>query len=71
MQERRRSMMEELRKAEDVRERLQGLEQVAKSYPAGHDMRVRLESMNLDRVLEMAEDDIKTLRDVLLHPGGS
>ncbi len=69
MQERRNSMIEELNKAEDVRERLQGLQEVARSYPAGHDMRRRLESMNIDRVLEMVEDDINTLRDVLLHPG--
>ncbi len=71
MQERRTAMIEELKKAEDVRERLQGLQQVARFYPAGHDMRQRLESMNIDRVLEMVEDDINTLRDVLLHPGGS
>ncbi len=63
--------IEELRKAEDVRERLQGLEQVARSYPVGHAMRERLESMNLERVLQMVEDDIKTLRDDLIHPGGT
>jgi hypothetical protein len=71
MQERRMAMVDELRKAEVVRERLQGLEQVARSYPAGHNMRQRLESMNLERVLEMVEDDINTLRDALLHPGGT
>jgi hypothetical protein len=65
------AMVDELRKAEVVRERLQGLEQVARSYPAGHNMRQRLESMNLERVLEMVEDDINTLRDALLHPGGT
>ncbi len=63
--------IEELRKAEDVRERLQGLEQVARSYPVGHEMRERLESMNLEQVLQMVEDDIKTLRDDLIHPGGT
>lgn len=71
MEERHVLRVEELHKMEDVRERLQGLQQVAMSYPAGHDMRVRLESMNLDWVLEMVEDDIKTLREDLLHPGGS
>lgn len=71
MQERDAASVEELNKAEDVRERLQGLQEVARSYPDGHDMRVRLESLNLDRVLEMVEDDIKTRRDDLLHPGGS
>ena len=48
MQERRAEMVEELRKAEVVRERLLALEQVAESYPDGHDMRVRLESLNLE-----------------------
>ena len=69
MQERRTSMVEELKKAEDVRERLQGLQEVARSYPAGHDMRQRLESMNIDRVLETVEEDISTLRETLIHPG--
>ncbi len=71
MQERDAAMIEELNKAEDVRERLQGLQEVAKSYPDGHDMRVRLESMNIDRVLQMVEEDINARRDALLHPGGS
>ena len=71
MEERHVLRVEELHKMEDVRDRLQGLQQVAMSYPAGHDMRVRLESMNLERVLEMVEEDMKTLRDDLLHPGGS
>ena len=71
MQERRTSMIDELNKAEDVRERLEGLQQVARSYPAGHDMSQRLKSMNIDRVLQMVKDDIKTLREILLHPGGS
>ncbi len=71
MQERHTSMIQELHKAEDVRERLQGLEEVARSYPADHDMRQRLESMNIGQILEMVENDIDTLRDALLHPGGS
>ena len=71
MQERDAANIEELRKMEDVRDRLQGLQQVTRSYPGGHDMRERLESMNIDQVLEMVEDDIKTLRNTLLHPGGS
>lgn len=71
MQERDAASLEELNKAEDVRERLLGLQEVARSYPDGHDMRVRLESLNLDRVLEMVEDDIKTRRDDLLHPVGA
>ena len=71
MQERDSARIEELNKAEDVRERLQGLREVARSYPDGHDMRVRLESMNIDRFLEMVEEDINTQREALLHPGAS
>lgn len=71
MEERHVLRVEDLHKMEDVRDRLQGLQQVAMSYPAGHHMRARLESMNIDQILELVEDDIKTLRDELLHPGGS
>ena len=71
MQERDAAALEKLRKMEDVRNRLQGLQQVTRSYPVGHDMRERLESMNIDQVLEMVENDINTLRNTLLHPGES
>lgn len=71
MQDRHTSMIQELHKAQDVREKLRGLEEVARSYPADHDMRQRLESMNIGQILEMVENDISTLRDALLHPGGS
>jgi hypothetical protein len=46
------------------------LDRVTKSYPEGHDMRVRLESMNPPRVLDTVEEDIDNLREGLLHPGG-
>ena len=71
MQERDAAALEKLRKMEDVRNRLQGLQQVARSYQAGHNMRERLESMNIGQVLEMVENDITTLRNTLLHPGES
>lgn len=71
MQKRDAADLEELRKMEDVRNRLQGLQQVTRSYTVGHDMRERLESMNIDQVLEMVENDITTLRNTLLHPGES
>ncbi|CAA9461142.1 MAG: hypothetical protein AVDCRST_MAG28-3295 [uncultured Rubrobacteraceae bacterium] len=71
MQKRDAADLEELRKMEDVRNRLQGLQQVARSYQAGHNMRERLESMNIGQVLEMVENDITTLRNTLLHPGES
>jgi hypothetical protein len=37
-------MAEELRKAELVRDRLEGLAQLMGSYPEGHEMQTRLEA---------------------------
>jgi hypothetical protein len=39
------AMAEELRKAELVRDRLAGLDELMGSYPEGHDMRARLEAL--------------------------
>jgi hypothetical protein len=64
-------MVEELRKAELVRDRLEGLDQIASIYPEGHDMRVLIENLRLDRGLRVVEEDIRTLRDTLIHPGGT
>ncbi len=63
--------VEELRKAELVRDRLEGLDQIARSFPEGHNTRVLLEDLNLGRALRAVEEDIRTLRDALLHPGGT
>ncbi len=65
------AMVEELRKAELVRDRLESLDQIARSYPEDHHTRVLLENLNLDRALRAVEEDIRTLRDALLHPGGT
>ena len=70
-EDRQATMVDELRKAEEVRDRLEGLNQIARSYPEGHDMRVLLENLHLDRALRAVEEDIETLRDALLHPGGT
>jgi hypothetical protein len=70
-EDRQATMVDELRKAEVVRDRLEGLNQIARSYPEGHDMRVLLENLHLDRALQAVEEDIETLRDALLHPGGT
>jgi hypothetical protein len=68
--ERQAAMVEELRKAELVRDRLESLEQLVKSYPEGHDTRVLLENLHLDRALRAVEN-IRTLRDSLIYPRGT
>jgi Cys-tRNA synthase (O-phospho-L-seryl-tRNA:Cys-tRNA synthase) len=65
------TMAEELRKAELVRDRLEGLDRLMGSYPEGHDMRARLEALHVDRALEGVNDDIRVLMDTLQHPRGT
>jgi hypothetical protein len=62
---------EDLRKAELVRDRLEALDQVAKTYPEGHDMRVLLDNLHLERALRAVDEEIRPLRDALIHPGGT
>ena len=69
--ERQAAMVEELRKTELVRDRLESLQQLVGSYPEGHDMRVLLEDLHLERALRAVEEDIGTLRESLLYPGGT
>jgi hypothetical protein len=69
--ERQAAMVEELRKAELVRDRLESLEQLVRSYPEGHDTRVLLENLHLDRALRAVEENIRTLRDSLIYPRGT
>ena len=65
------AMVDELRKAELVRDRLESLQQLVGSYPEGHDTRVLLEDLNLDRALRSVEEVIGALRDTLLYPRGT
>jgi hypothetical protein len=65
------TMAEELRKAELVRDRLEGLAQLMGSYPEGHDMRSRLEALHVDRALDGVDEDIRVLLDALQHPRGT
>ena len=65
------TMAEELRKAELVRDRLEGLERLMGSYPEGHDMRARLEALHVDQALEGINEDIRRLTDSLLYPRGT
>jgi hypothetical protein len=65
------TMAEELRKAELVRDRLEGLDRLMGSYPEGHNMRARLEALQVDRALEGVNEDIRVLMDALQHPRGT
>jgi hypothetical protein len=65
------TMAEDLRKAELVRDRLEGLDRLMGSYPEGHDMRARLEALHVQRALEGVEEDIRVLIDAIQHPRGT
>ena len=65
------TMAEELRKAELVRDRLEGLDRLMGSYPEGHEMRARLDALHVDRALEGVNEDIQLLTDALQHPRGT
>ena len=65
------AMVDELRKAELVRDRLESLQQLVGSYPEGHDTRALLENLHLERALRAVEEHIGALRDALLYPGGT
>jgi hypothetical protein len=64
-------MVEDLRRAELVRDRLESLEQSVKAYPEGHEMRVLIEGLHLDQTLGAVEEEIRTLRGALIHPRGT
>jgi hypothetical protein len=65
------TMAEDLRKAELVRDRLDGLNKLMGSYPEGHDMRERLVELHIERALEGVEEDIRVLMDAIQHPRGT
>lgn len=65
------AMVEELRKVELVRDRLESLQQLVDSFPEGHDVRALLENLHLDQALRAVEEGIGTLQDALLHPRGT
>ena len=69
--ERRMAMAEEIRKLELVRDRLLAVDEVAKSYPEGHEMRARLDDLHVKRVLETVEERLADLWDRTLHPRGT
>jgi hypothetical protein len=65
------AMVDDLRKAELVRDRLESLQQSARAYPEGHYIRVLVEGLHLDEALRAVEEDIRTLRESLLYPRGT
>jgi hypothetical protein len=69
--ERQAAMVERLRKAELVRDRLESLQQLVGSFPEGHNTRALLEDLHLERALRAVEEDIGSLRDALLYPRGT
>ena len=69
--ERRMAMADDIRKLETVRERLVAVEEVAQTYPEGHHMRVRLENLKLNKVVEDLDGDLRDLYDRSAHPRGT
>ena len=67
------AMVEERRKVELVRHRLEDLQRLVGTYPEGHGTRVLLErtSKHLDRALGAVEEDIRDLVERLVHPRGT
>ncbi len=65
------AMVDELRKAELVRDRLEALDQSAKAYREGHQVRVLVEGLGVDQALRTVEEEVRTLRDSLLYPRGT
>ena len=65
------AMADDVRKLEAVRERLVAVEEVAQTYPEGHYMRVRLESLRLNKVVEDLDEDLRDLYDRSAHPRGT
>lgn len=64
-------MVDDLRKAELVRDRLESLDQSARAYPEGHNIRVLIEGLHLDQALRVVEEEVRNLREALFHPRGS
>jgi hypothetical protein len=55
-------MVEDLRKAELVHDKLEDLDQSARAYLEGHDIRVLVEGHHLDQALQMVEEEVRTRR---------
>ena len=64
-------MAEDISNLEAVRERLLAVEEVARTYPEGHKVRVRLEGLHLEKVVEEIDEDLRNLYDRTAHPRGT
>ena len=69
--ERRLALADEVRKLEAVRERLLAVDEVTGTLPEGHHMRARLENLNLGKVIEDLDEDLRDLYDRAAHPRGT
>ena len=69
--ERRLALADDIRKLEAVRERLLAVDEVAETLPEGHHMRVRLENLSLEKVIEDLDEDLRDLYDRAAHPRGT
>ena len=64
-------MFDELRKAELVRDKLEGLDQSAKAYPEGRSIRTLVEGLGVNQALRTVEKEVRTLREAILYPRGT
>lgn len=69
--ERRLALADDIRKLEVVRERLLAVDEVTRTYPEGHRMRVRLENLDLRKMVEELDEDLRDLYDRSAHPRGT
>ncbi len=65
------AMADDISKLETVRERLVAVEETAQTYPEGHHMRVRLENLKLNKVVEDLDEELRDLYDRSAHPRGT
>ena len=65
------TMADDLRRAEQVRNRLKELDELMGSYPEGSEMRTRLVQLHIERALDGVEEDIRVLMDAIQHPRGT
>ena len=68
---RRLALANDISNLEAVRERLLAVEEVTRTYPEGHRIRVRLENLHLDEILKDLDAELRDLYDRTAHPRGT